>query len=157
MSYNSPVLCWRRPCRTRCTEHRHHRYGFCSRTKLLAHHYSIHSRVRYLRRENVVCSLMYVINKFFFFFVLNWARRVAPNSPDLNPADYAIWGSCGSDSNTLLSNEAGDRGGVNWRALPQHLIDQKRRWIETSSAVCRGSECRTHWTRVLLDTARWWT
>ena len=66
-----------------------------------------------------------------------------PNSPDLNPADYAIWGPCKCRKFDTV-DQLKQVIVLEWRALPvpQRFIDHSIGELETSSAVRRGSEWR---------------
>jgi len=65
---------------------------------------------------------------------------MAPNSPDLNPVDYAIYGLCNGAYHTPISSldDLKDRVRTCWQNLDQQIIDKSiDHWRDKLKAVVR--------------------
>jgi len=75
-----------------------------------------------------------------------------PTSRTTDLVDYVVWSPTGA-SPVTAENVTVDRLKkaivLEWRRLSERFNDHNDQWMETSSAACRASERRTHWTNVM--------
>jgi len=87
------------------------------------------------------------------------ARHVTPNSPDLNPVDYAVWGALQQMVyqrwRFTTINQLKQAIVIEWGKLSQRFIDRAIWSVASPAWVRRPAARRTQWTFVVKNCVMW--